>query len=60
MMPYSQSDILKFVTSLQKKIDVFEGPSGQSIGWLESEKYVLLGQISCVENVVRKYGQVQI
>lgn len=52
-------------TSGNRKIDIFDT---NSIGWLESqfaegrniEKYTLIGQIGCIESIVRKYGAVQI
>jgi hypothetical protein len=60
MLPYNQEEILKFVGSLQKKIDIYECTNGHSIGWMDEDKYILIGQVSCVENIVRKYGQTQI
>ena len=60
MFPYSQEDIIKFATSLQKKIDIYDCTNGSSIGWMEAEKYILMGQINCVESILKKYGQTQI
>ena len=34
--------------AMQKKVDIYEGPEGQSIGWLEADRYFLLGSIECV------------
>lgn len=60
MMPYTPGEIVKLVTGMSRKVDIYQGAYGHSIGWLEAERYVLLGNIGCVENIVRKYGQVQV
>lgn len=48
------------MVNVQKKVDIFECNNGHSVGWMDLDKYILIGQISCVENIVRKYGQIQI
>lgn len=67
MLPYAKKDLQKLILTSNRKIDIYDNTS---IGWLEKseknttpktlDRYVLIGQIGCIENIAKKYGGVQI
>jgi hypothetical protein len=57
MIPYEIEELKKTCSNSSSKIDIFDC---NSIGWQSSDRYILLGDIGCVDLIARKYGSVQI